>query len=314
MKRVAVCGGEELRGAAASLGLQLDGSSAELVLVDADDEASVACAERLPTRAPRVFVAGVARAALLRAAGAAHVVVGPCSAATLGPVVFAIERADERAPAIFAFVAATGATGRTSLVANLALRVAARVPVVALDGTGTGALAWRMGVTVAPWADIAAVGEDLGEGHLRLASSERDGVSFVGGVGPVSEDQLLRVLELSRALGVVFLDAPGYWFARRVVEAAERVWVCANPDPASAALTRVILADLADRSAQLVVSHAQERDVSHLGREFGRGPTLLLPSDEPACRDALARRGPTGGRLGRAYDAIAELVLAELLP
>lgn len=312
MSAVAICGGPDLREVAAELGLREDETKSSLVLVDADDDAAVAGASHLDPRIPRVFVAEAGRAALLAAAGVLHVVVRPLSAQALGAVVFAIERERERPPRLLLFVSATGATGRTSLVANLALRLALHVAVVALDATGTGALAWRLGATVAPWPALVAVGADLGEAHLRLAGAQRDGILVLGGSGACGEEQLLRVIELARAMGLLLVDGPAPWCAGQLPDRADRVFVCANPDPASVAVTLGTCGELFARGAQLVVSQARERDATELAAAFGRAPALLLPRDEAAMRDALLRRGAAGGELGRTYDAIAEIILAEV--
>ncbi len=312
MKRVAVCGGEALHAAAEALGLKADEARAEAVLVDAADDGAVARALAFPASLPRVFVADGGRAALLEAAGAAHVVAPPPTASALGPLIHALERGRSRAPTTVLCCAAVGATGRTSLVANLALRAARHTPAVAVDATGTGALAWRLGATVAAWADIAAVGAELGEGHLRLAAAEREQLLIVGGTGAPDEGLTRRVVELARSAGAVFIDAPAHRPAAALVERADRILVCANPDPASGAATRALLDELGERDSQLVVSQAEERDAHELAALFGRPPTYLLPRDEGAFRAALAVRGPIRGKLGRAYDAIAEILVAEL--
>lgn len=312
MRGVAILGGADLEAVARSLDLVPQGDGASLALIDADDEDAVAAAAALAPDLPRVFVASATRASLLRAAAATHVVERPLTAARLGPAIFSIERSREPPPRVVLFLAATGATGRTSLVANLALRIAPRTPVIALDATGTGSLAWRLGTTVAPWSDLAAVGDELGEAHLRLAAAERDGALLLGGLGVPSEALLLRVLEIARGMGAALVDAPPHWFAPELRAIADRVYLCANPDPASAAATSSAFATALASGGQLVVSQARERDVQRLAALFGARPSFVLPPDEPACRDALARRGRTAGALGRAYDSLAEILLADL--
>ena len=314
MKRVAVCGGEPLRAAARAVGLEEDDEHAELVLVEAADEAAVARARALSPALPRVFVADGPFAALLEAAGAAYVVSPPPRPSVLGPIIHTLERGRTRAPATIVVCAAGGASGRTSLVANLAIRVARRTPAIAIDATGSGALAWRLGVTVTPWTEIAAVGADLSDGHLRLAAAERHGLLVVGGVGAPDEDLVCRVVDLARSLGIVFVDAPAHRVPAALLQTAARIVVCSNPDPASVSATRALLEQVADLETQLLVSQAEERDARALTASFGRAPTYLLPRDESACRAAVARRGPISGRLGRAYDAIAEILLAEVVP
>lgn len=141
MTEISICGGADLREVAAELGLVEGQGQPSLVLVDADDDTALADSRRLDPHAPRVFVAEAARAGLLTAAGAPHVVSRPLSAAVLGPVVFKVEASRERAPRLLLFVSATGATGRTLLVANLALRLARHGAIVAVDATGSGGLA-----------------------------------------------------------------------------------------------------------------------------------------------------------------------------
>jgi hypothetical protein len=236
VRNALVLGGEDLRRAAAALGLATDAERAEVVLVDADDDASVARACAFAS-VPRVFVADPPRAAVLRAAGYAYVAERPADAVSLGPVLFALERARPRAARVVICCAACGATGRTSLVANLALRVARRAGVVAIDATGSAMLAWRLGARVAPWAEIAAVGADLGEAHLRLASAECLGALVLGGTGAPDGALLGRVVELCAGLGLVLVDTPAYEPPRELLARADRILVCANPDAASAAAT-----------------------------------------------------------------------------
>ncbi len=118
------------------------------------------------------------------------------------------------------------------------------------------------------------------------------------------------MIALGRGFGAVLVDAPRCDAALR--DAADRVYVCANPDPASAAATVAVFDDVLRDGARLVVSQARERDASLLTSRFGVPPTFVLPPDEPALRDAMTRRGRVAGRLGRAYDAIAEIFLADL--
>lgn len=310
MRNVVILGDDELRRAASALGLEEGGERPEVALIDADDDRSVARAIDLASL-PRVFVATPARAGLLRAAGYPYVVERPLAPASLGPVLFAMERARPRTARVLLCCAASGATGRTMLVANLTLRLARTAGVIAIDATGTGALAWRLGARVAPWGEIASVGADLGEAHLRLAAAERDGALILGGTGTPDGPLLGRTVELCATQSLVLIDAPAYHPSPELLARADRVLVCANPDAASAAATAALLAELADRDVHLVVSQAEERDAPAVVALFGRPASFLLPRDETACRASLLRRGAAGGRLGRAYDALAEIVAAE---
>lgn len=313
MRAAAIFGGDELHQAALALGLVEDAARPEVLLIDADDDATINGANAFPS-IPRVFVADAPRAGLLRAAGCPYVVERPVGPASLGPVLFAMERTRPRAARVVLCCAASGATGRTSLVGNLALRVARSAAVTAIDATGTAALAWRLGTRVASWTEIAAVGADLGEAHLRLAAAERDGALVLGGIGVPDSHLLARVVELCATRSVVVVDCPAYRPPEPLVATADRILVCANPDPASGAVTSALLAELADRDPHLVVSQVEQSDAAAIATLFGRPASFLLPRDEAACRASLQRGGIVGGRLGRAYDALAEILAAEPEP
>jgi hypothetical protein len=308
MRTAAIEGGADIRDAVAALGIAETTERPDVVIVDADDDAAVARASAYATT-PRIFIASCSRASLLRATGSPYIVERPIGPATLGPVVFALERSRPRAARVVLCCAATGATGRTSLVANLALRLARSSSVTAVDATGTASLAWRLGARVAPWTEIAAVGADLGEAHLRLASAERDGALILGGVGTPDATLVARIVELCATQSLVFVDAPAYRPPPELVARADRILVCANPDPASAAATSALLSEVDE--AHLVVSQVEERDAAAVATMFGRAAAMLLPRDEPALRAALSRHGAAAGRIGRAYDALAEIIAAE---
>lgn len=313
MKRALVLGAPDVRPAVAALGITRDTTDPDLLIVDADDEGAVEDATRYPSAVARIFIAGASRAALLRAAGVGNVVERPLAVSSLGLAILHVERARARGPRALLFTSATGATGRTSLIANVALRLARRVPVLAIDATSTGALAWRLNLAVAPWADIVGLGEELTEAHLRLAAAERDGALFIGGCGSVSPPQLHRVISTASKFATVLVDSPALALVDdTLLDAAERVYVCANPDVASAAVTAAACASLFDRGAHLVISQARERDAGRLTEVFGYPPAFILPRDEASLRRCLLRRGPANGRLGRAYEVISEIVLADV--
>ena len=144
---------------------------------------------------------------------------------------------------------------------------------------------------------------------MRLASAEREGALILGGVGIPDAALLSRVVDICATQSLVLIDAPAYRPAQELIKRADRIFVCANPDAAAAAATVTLLTDLPD--AHLVVSQAEERDATTLAALFGRPASFLIPRDEPSLRASLARRGPAGGRLGRAYDVLAEVIGAE---
>src|SRR5439155_585319 len=93
--RAAICGGDDLRAAAAVLGLEpCDAGRPDVVLVDLRDASACAAAAALDSAIPRVAVAGESERALAAALGYdASSIASTCEAAALGPLVVATVRA-----------------------------------------------------------------------------------------------------------------------------------------------------------------------------------------------------------------------------
>src|SRR5688500_17438848 len=97
--RVAICGGDDVRAAAAALGLDpCDAGRPDLVLVDLRDTSACAVAAAIESGIPRVAVAGESERALAAALGYdTSSIAATCEPAALGPLVFAaLPRASPR--------------------------------------------------------------------------------------------------------------------------------------------------------------------------------------------------------------------------
>ena len=200
---------------------------------------------------------------------------------------------------VLTLTAARGGVGRTLCAANLARRLAGVGSVLALDATGTGALAWWLGVEARPWSDLEVLSAELRPEHLELiATSVGSRLTLIGGAPAVpSLEALVATIGVARTLAdLVVVDAPPLadHRAQACVALSDRVLVLSYADPASAA---ALGAAVLPGSAWLIGSQAAID-----------GAFRVLPRDERAVGDALQRRGVTSGALGRAYDELAELL------
>lgn len=300
MTRVAVCGGPELVEAVEALGL-VEATDPELVIVDIRSAAAVARAAGLPLSTPRVIVADGPSAALLRAAGMPHVATS-VAPEVLGPLVAAaLPRRAREATHRIVVTAARGGVGRTLLVANLARRVARRCPLWVVDATGTGTAAWWLRAEARPWAELEPLVGELSLEHLRIVAADaHPGIRALGGGGPAPSAPLLAACLRELAHELVIVDA-GLLADERTralrdgEDPARRTLVLTYADPASVAALEPH--DLG--TAWLIASQ---------GRLAGREAFRTLPRDDDAVGAALAGRGSVGGKLGRAYDELAELL------
>ena len=301
MTRVAICGGPELRHACEVLGLEDSRSAPRLVLVDLRlaDEAVRAAA--FSADLPRIVVATQEQASVVAAIGGSRVLVAASAdPAELGPLVErSLPRTASERTKVITLTAARGGTGRTLCAANLARRLAADRTVIALDGTGTGALAWWLGADARPWAELEALAGELRAEHVELvATTVTSRLSVVGGAPAMpSADALVTTTAAARELAdVVLIDAPllGDERARAACAGSDRTFVFSYADAAS----RASLA-AADVPAAAWIVGAQ----GPLDEAF-----RSLPRDERSVAEALRDRGRIGGALGRAYDDLAELL------
>lgn len=295
----AVCGGDQLHQAAATLGLTEQGPPV-VVLLDAADERSIARAALLPVDLPRVVVADDRLAGLLRAAGVRHIasqaepqILGPLVRAALPPV-------PERRTRLVVVTSLRGGVGRTMLVANLARHLAREREVWAVDLTGSGALAWWLTADAQPWQELEPLVDELTLEHLRVVAADpTPRLHIIGGRGDAPSPALAdAALDALLAPGeLVIVDAP------------------ALPDPRARSArsdTRVLLLSYGD-AASLAMLGATSLDgvwliASQCDRLDGVTPFRALPRDEGAVGTALRRRGEMGGGLGRAYRELATLI------
>jgi len=303
--RAAICGGDDLRAAAAVLGLEpCDAGRPDVVLVDLRD-ASACAAAALDSAIPRVAVAGESERALAAALGYdASSIASTCEAAALGPlVVAALPRTVRPATRVVVVTGARGGVGRTLLVANLARRLASRLSLAAVDATGTGALGWWLQCAPRTWAELEGLTNELTAEHLAVVAAESVGVRVIGGA-PVAPTRALAESTV-RAAGslaeLVLVDAPVLADERGLALAsrAERVLVLSYDDPLSLATLDAV--DLPN-AAWLVASQSRTARVGE------RAAFRALPRDETAVGAALSGRRGAGGALGRAYDELAELI------
>ena len=300
MTRVAVCGGPDLAATAETLGL-VEAAEPDLVLLDARSEDGLARAAAYGAHIPRVIVAAGALAGLLRAAGARHVV--PAAAAeVLGPhIVAAIPPAARELTRRVVITAARGGVGRTLLATALAQRLARAGPLWLIDATGTGAAAWWLRADARSWSELEPMTRELSIEHLRIvAVSPLPGLALLGGPGPAPSVPLLAACLRELGHELVVIDAPLLADERtRELRAGSdlmrRTLVLTYPD--SASLAALAPHDLA--GAWLIGSQ---------GRPPGIDAFRSLPRDDAAVVAALAARGRIGGKLGRAYDELADIL------
>jgi hypothetical protein len=304
--RAVICGGDDLRAAAATLGLEpCEGGRPDLVLVDLRDASACASAAALDPSIPRVAVAGEAERALAAALGYdASTIAAACEPAALGPlVVAALPRMPRRATRVVVVTGTRGGVGRTLLVANLARRLAPRLGVAAVDATGTGALGWWLQCAPRAWTELEGLTDELTAEHLAVVATETAGLRVIGGA-PVAPTRALAESTVRAAASLaelVLVDAPllADERCRALAALADRVLVLSYDDPLSIATL-----DASDVSSGAWLMASQSR-TARIGE---RAAFRALPRDEAAVSAALSGRHAAAGALGRAYDALAELL------
>lgn len=298
MTRAVVCG-ESLAAGAMALGLDVVERDPEIVLVDLSDAVAVARAATVDPGIPRIAVASSDQETLLRAIGSRPLLAPASTAAALGPLVAQASPRPARRPTRCVLTTGTaGGCGRTLLAVNLALRLAKR-RVLLIDVTGTGRAARMLGLTAPSWRELEGLVAELTPEHVAVVAVERDGLGVIGGEGAMPSLAICRaaVRAARGAADVVVVDAP--------------------PIPDERALE---LAEDADRV--LVVVPARDPDVAvpipgawvvasggALERIGEREVFSSLPHDPEAVR--FAHRGAVGGRLGRTYDELAEILAVD---
>lgn len=304
--RAAICGGDDLRAAAATLGLEpSDTGRPDLVLVDLRDPSACVRAAAIESGVPRVAVAGESERALAAALGYdASSIAGTCEPAALGPlVVAALPRTPRRATRVVVVTGARGGVGRSLLVANLARRLASRLTVAAVDATGTGALGWWLQCAPRAWTELEGLTDELTAEHLAVVATESAGLRVIGGA-PVAPTRALAESTLRAAASLaelVFVDSPVLADdrGRALAALADRVLMLSYDDPLSLATL-----DASDVPSGAWLLASQSR-TARIGEHAA---FRALPRDEAAIGAALSGRRAVGGALGRAYDELAELI------
>lgn len=306
MTRVVACGAAFAE-AVEVLGLEPVDERPDLVLVDLEDVDAVALAAGIASDVPRVVIAGDRQERSLRAAGCTLAVASSAHPAVLGPLIAAaIPARPRRATRLVVVTGPRGGSGRTLLAAALAERLAARVAVLVVDATGSGAVGWWLRLTAGPWSDLEGLVEELSAEHLAIIAAERGRLRTIGGASSMPTIGLLMATARA-ATGIadlVLVDAPPVFDerTRALMAAADRVLLIVADDPASLAA----LEEPPDERVWLIASRC--RAALLCGR-----PVLRSLPDDPASVRAAAR-GPStvGGPLGRAYDDLAELVALDI--
>lgn len=303
MTRVAICGGDDLRSACATLGLE-ESSAPRVVLADLRHPGAAERAAAFPSSIPRILVAAPEQAAYLAALGATDTrITGSVDPSSIGPLIAELVPSPVRERTrVVTLTAARGGVGRTLCAANLARRLARVGSVLALDATGTGSLGWWLGVEARPWSELEVLAAELRPEHVELvATPVASRLTLVGGAPTApSLDALVATIGVARSLvDLVIIDAPPLADprAQACVSRSDRVMVLSYADPASIAALEA--AEVPD-PAWLVGSQAPID-----------GAFRVLPRDERAVGEVLERRGPAAGGLGRAYDELAELLAVD---
>lgn len=304
--RAVIYGGDDLRVAAATLGLEpCDTARPDLILVDLRDPTSLAAAAALDRAIPRVAVAGETERALAAALGYdASSIAATCEPAALGPlVVAALPRAARRATRVVVITGVRGGVGRTLLVANLARRLATRLGVAAVDATGTGALGWWLQCSPRAWTELEGLTDELTAEHLAVVAVESTGLRVIGGA-PIAPTRALAESTVRAAASLaelVLVDTPmlADERGRALAALADRVLILSYDDPLSLATI-----EASDVPADAWFMASQSR-TARLGE---RAAFRALPRDEVAVAAAFSARHAVSGALGRAYDELAELI------
>lgn len=299
MTRVAICG-PELAPAAETLGLEIVADRPDVVLLDLADPEAIVRAGEIDPVVPRIVAPSRDQEPLLRALGSGPFLVAASrSCSAIGPLIAKAAPQSARRPTrVIAITGTAGGCGRTLLTVNLAVRLATR-SVIVVDLTGSGSAAMRLGLEAPSWSELEGLVAELTPEQIAVIAAERDGVRVAGGAGAMPS-AALAVAAVRAAAGIaelVIVDAPVLPDERAlaVCATAERVLLVV-PDGAS------VPAVPSFGEAWIIASRAL---VDRLG---GREAFHSLPDDPRSVRAATRDGAFVGGRLGRAYDELAEVI------
>jgi len=302
--RIAVFGAEPLRDAVAICGFE-PADEGDVAVVDATDVAAMARASALAATIPRVIVAPAELHASLRAFGAdpTHIVVD-AQAASIGPVIARLLPPSPRARTrVVVITGVRGGVGRTLLATNLARQLVPARRVCLVDATGSGAAAWWLRTAASSWSAIEGLADEMSADHLAVIAHEAaPDLHVIGGAYITPSEAIVRatVRAAAASYDLVIVDAPpahdGLVAGMRAL--ADRWLVLAYDEPLS---LEALTASL-DTNDWLIASQSARRRLGT--HEVFRA----LPRDESAIADAIASRAVVGGRLGRAYAELADLL------
>jgi hypothetical protein len=307
--RVAVFGGADLRASVTALGLEPVTQDPEIALIDARDRDAVGNAAGLPLHVPRVVVVFDTDRALVAALGLdSSRVVTSVEPAVLGPALMRLRPHRPRAATrVVVTTGVRGGVGRSLLVANLALRIAARMRVCVVDATGQGAASWWLRCSPRPWTEFEGLVDELTADHLAIMAEESiSGMRVIGGTSVAPTTALLgsTIRAATGLADLVIVDAPlrNDALARAATALADRIFVLAYDDPWS---KRMLDADPPSDDEWLIASQMKSASLD------GRRAFRALPRDESAVAAAVASHGVAKGALGKAYDELAELLVID---
>lgn len=308
--RVAILGGDELAASVLALGLEPVQDDPQVAVIDVRERDAILRAASLPRGLPRVLVASAAERELLAAAGAdpAYVASGT-EPAMLGPMLMALlPSRPRRATKIVVVSGVRGGVGRTMLATNLALRLSADLRICVVDATGTGAAGWWFDQDPRPWSALEGMAEEMSAEHLGVAAElVRPNLRLVGGssVAPTSTLLTATVRAAAALDDLVLIDAPllADPLTRASIDGADRALILAYDDPWSSRSVAGLPAG--DDGVWLIASQSKTAMIGE--REAFRA----LPRDESAVAGAVTERRVVKGNLGRAYDALAALLLVD---
>jgi len=308
--RAIVCGGDELRSSASALGIVVaDAATADLALIDLRDPSAVGQAAILPRELARVAVIDDAQRDIVAALGIrAGLAAASCEPAVLGPLIAAaLPPSRRRATRSVLITSVRGGSGCSLLAANLCRRLAPVRSTLALDTSGGIGLSWWLGATAAGWHDLEDLSDELTAEHLAVVALEAaPGLRIAGGPPDAPSVAVCRAAVRAALELVEFVVIDGASVAeertRELAALVDRALVVTYDDPASvAALTTAEI----PQDAWIIASQSLAATIG--GHEVFRA----LPRAEHEVAAAASGPRAVGGRLGAAYDELAELLVID---
>ena len=308
--RATLCGGDELHSSASALGIVLaDAATADLALIDLRDPSAVAQAAALPRELARVAVIDETQRDIVAALGIrAGLATASCEPAVLGPLIAAaVPPSRRRATRSVLITAVRGGSGCSLLAANLCRRLAPVRSTLALDTSGGVGLSWWLGAAASGWLDLEDIADELTAEHLAVVALEAaPGLRIAGGPPSAPSVAVCRAAVRAALELVEFVVIDGASVAehrtRELAALVDRVLLVTYDDPASAA---ALAGAEIPQDAWIIASQSQAPAIG--GHEVFRA----LPRAEHEVAEAASGPRAVGGRLGAAYDELAELLVID---